>query len=134
MKKFTQEYKDFMFESLNDKVGNKLTEKYKSLKANILLLLDSSIKDTTELINVQNFINAYIENPEKSTLVDFVDDAQIFDFYLKTQSNIDELCNDTNFFDEIPKTKNIFSLYNYIIEGTKFAVLEAMKIMQKELF
>lgn len=134
MKKFTQEYKDFMFESLNDKVGNKLTQDYNSLKTNILLLLDNSIKDTTELINVQNFINSYIENPEKSTLIGLVDDADIFDFYLKTMADTDKLCNDKNYFDESPKSKNIFSLYDCVIKGTKFAVLEAMKIIQKELF
>jgi len=134
MEKFTEKYKDFMFESLQDQLKDKLTEKYVSLKRGILDLLDKSVKDNTKLVNVQNFINSYLKEPEKSNMIGFVQDSEIFDFYLKYQNNIDELCNDKNYFDEVPKSNNIFSLYKYIIEGTKFAVIETLKIMENELF
>jgi len=134
MEKFTEKYSDFMFESLQDKLKDKLSEKYISLKRGILDLLDNSVKDSDELVNVQNFISEYIKNPEKVVIVDFVEDGEVFQFYLKYQGNIDEVCNNNGYFEKVPKDNNIFSLYKYITEGTKFAVLQAMKIMEKELF
>ncbi|NPV12971.1 MAG: hypothetical protein HPY57_14490 [Ignavibacteria bacterium] len=134
MEKFTVKYKDFMFETLDNKFKDKITDKYKSLKRGILLLLDNSIENPDELVNVQNFISEYIEDPNSKILVGFVDDAEIFDFYLKYQSNVDEICVDKKYFDKIPVENNIFSLYNFITEGTKFAVLECLKILQTEIF
>ncbi|MCK9416539.1 hypothetical protein M0Q97_07780 [Candidatus Dojkabacteria bacterium] len=134
MKKFSIEYKNFLYESLDDKVKDKLSQDYISLKRGILILLENSIDDTQELVNVQNFISEYIENTKDSTLVGLVDDAEIFDFYLKYQGNIDEICADKNYFDLVPKNNNIFSLYNFIGHGTKFAVKECMKYIQTDLF
>lgn len=134
MEKFTNKYKDFMFESLDDKFKDKLSDKYLSLKRGILSLLDNSIDNTDELVNVQNFINNYIESPKNQTIVGLVDDAEIFDFYLKYQSNVDEICADKKYFDKSPTENNIFSLYNFVTAGTKFAVLECLKILQSELF
>lgn len=134
MEKFTQKYKEFMFESLQDQLKEKLTEKYVSLKRGILDLLDDSVEDNTELVKVQNLIHNYVNDPENSTITGFIDDADIFDFYLKYQSNIDEICNDKDYFSKTPTENNVFSLYKYVIEGTKFGVVEALKIMEKELF
>lgn len=134
MEKFSVKYKDFLYEDLNDKVGDKLEEQYKSLKRGILGLLENSIEDTTELVNVQNFINDFTNSNDKNTLIGFIDNADIFDFYLKFQANIDEVCNDKDYFSKSPKENNVFSLYDYIISGTKYAVNEVLQIMMKELF
>jgi len=133
MEKFTIKYKDFMFESLEDKFKEKLSD-YVSLKRGLLLLLDNSVENAEELVNVQNFINNYKEKPNDATLVGFVDDAEIFDFYIKYQGDIDEICSKTNFFDKTPKENNIFSLYAIIIEGTKYAVKECFTYLEKDMF
>jgi hypothetical protein len=134
MEKFTIKYKDFVYESLDDKFKDKITDKYTSLKRGILLLLDKSVENPDELVNVQNFINDYIKDNESQTLVGLVDDAEIFDFYLKYQNNIDEICTDKAYFDKSPKENNIASLYVFVTNGTKFAVLECLKLLQSELF
>jgi len=134
MDKFTEKYKEFMFESLNDKFKNKITDKYKSLKLGLLLMLDDSVDNSDELVNVQNFINDYVENPEGNTIVGLVDDAEIFNVYLKYQSNVDEICADKDYFGKVPKENNIVSLYNVVTHGTKYAVLECLKLLQNELF
>lgn len=134
MKKYSVEYKEFLYEDLNDKVSEKLGDKYKSLKDNILILLENTVEDTTELVNVQNFIDSYIKDADNNQMIGLIDDGDIFDFYLKCQSNIDELCNDKKFFDETPVSKNVFSLYGYVITGTMFAVKEALEIIQEEIF
>ena len=89
MEKFTVKFKDFMYESLQDKMKDKISEQYQSLKRGLLDLIEKSI-DNEELTSVQNFIKDYSD--EKATLIGFVDDNEIFDFYLKYQANIDEIC------------------------------------------
>lgn len=134
MDKFTKKYKDFMFESLQDQLKSKINEPFNSLKRGILDLLDNSVKNNIELVEVQNLIHSYIEDSEKTILNGLVDDNDVFDFYLKYQANIDEICNDNDYFDKAPKENNVFSLYKYIIDGTKFGVLECIKLMEIELF
>lgn len=134
MKKFTNEYADLLYEALEDKVKNQLSDNFLSLKSGILELLENTINDTSELVNVQNFINDYLNEPENKNLNNFIEDNDIFNFYLKYQVDVDEICSDNGFFEEPPRNKNIFSLYEYMIEGTKFAVQEGLKIIQKEVF
>ena len=134
MKKFTNEYSEMVNESLENKLDDKITEPYVSLKRGVIDLLDKSIEDTSELVNVQNFMNDYINEPEPGELQEFVEDSDIFNFYLKYQSDCDDICNDNNWFDESPKNKNIFSLYDNVLEGTKFAVVKCMEELEKEIF
>jgi len=131
MDKFTIKYENFLKEKLEEQFDDKLSENYKSLKRGILDLLDSSIDKPDEL---QIFINNYIENPENSSVIEFVENDDIFNFYLKFEANIDELCVDKEYFDKAPKENDIFSLYEFIIDGTKFAFLECLKLMNEELF
>ena len=134
MRKFTKEYSQLVYESLEDKIGNKITDEYSSLKRSTLELLEKSVENYEELINVQNFIHDYAENTEKEVLEGFIEDSDIFDFYLKNQTDIDELCAEKEFFDKTPKEREIFTLYDFVIKGTKFAVQETMKLLEKELF
>jgi hypothetical protein len=120
-------------ETLEQQLKDKLSEDYKSLKRGILDLLDKTLK-TDKLVDVQNFIDGYIKNPEKTTIEGFVDDADIFDFYLKYQNNIDEACTNNKYFENAPMKNNMYSLYDIVIDGSRFAVLQCMKIMKNELF
>ncbi len=132
MKKYSEKYN--IRESLDDKYKDKVTGDYESLKIGILNLLDKSVENSDDLVNIQNFMNEYRDNPENATLVGLVDDAEIFDFYMKYQSNVDEMCESKNYFDKSPKENNVFSLYAFIINGTKFAVQETMKDLENDLF
>jgi hypothetical protein len=127
MKKFTIEYKELIRENLEDIFSEKITEPYLSLKRGTIDLLDKSIDDVSNKNQVESFIKEYINNPEIGKLDEFVEDGDIFNFYLKYQSDIDDICNNNNWFDESPKSKNIFSLYSLILEGTRFGVIECMK-------
>jgi hypothetical protein len=134
MEKFSNNYKGLLYESLQDKVSNKLSTEYSSLKRGVLDLIEKTIENYNDLINIQNFINDYTENVQSVVLEEFVEDMQIFDFYIKYQVDIDYLCEKLNYFNEPPKNKNINSLYSFVIEGTKFSVIEIMKILEKEIF
>ena len=134
MKKFSEKYRDFLYENLDDKFKDKLDENYISLKRGVLLLLEDSIDNTEELVNVQNYIDKSIEDLDSNPLVSFIEDGEIFDFYMKYQADIDELCNNNSWFTKTASEENIFSLYQYIISGAKFAVKQCLKILKKELF
>ena len=137
MEKFTILNKEFMYESLQDKLKDKLSEKYISLKRILLDVLEKNLKEETdELIKVQNLISSYTKDPEKNNLIGLVDDKDIYDIFLKClgKNDIDDICKNNNYFDKSPTERNILSLYGYVIDGTKFAILEVLKIMEKELF
>lgn len=134
MKKFSDQYAYLLYEALEDKVADKISTDYLSLKKGILDLIENSLDSTEELVAVQNFIHDYIEAPTNGTLIDFVEDNDIFDFYLKFQADVDQVCNNNGFFEKTPQENNLFGLYDIMIEGTRFAVLQIMKILEKEIF
>jgi len=133
MEKYSIKYKDFLHENLEDKFSDKISEQYSSLKKGILSLVEDSVK-TDELIDIQNYIDKSSVDIDSSNLIGFVDDSDIFDFYFKYQVDIDELCNNNSWFNKTASEENIFSLYNYVIFGSKFAVMQCLKILKKELF
>jgi hypothetical protein len=134
MRKFSEKFPEFMYESLEDKFKEKISGDYESLKRGILILLDNSIKNSDNLINVQNFINDYIENDNNATIVGLIDDAEIFEFWNKYKEQIDEICSDKKYFDKPPIENNIFSVYAFLINATKFAVKKIMKKLESDLF
>lgn len=128
-------YYTFLNEDLSNELSQKLSDDYLSLKKGILDIIEKSIDNPEELINVQNFIHNYINEETEETLSDFVEDAEIYDFYLKYQVDIDDLLQEEiDFFNNVPKDEGIYSLYDYVIFGTKEAVKEAMKKIYEEVF
>ena len=124
------------FSKLNEDISSfeeKITGKYKSLKRGIIELIDGVI-NSSELVNYQNFMNKYLDGSNSEEIEGFIEDNDIFDFYLKYKGDIDELLLDEDFFDETPRSNDVYSLYDYIIVGTKFATVECMKIVQDEIF
>ena len=134
MEKYSDKYKDFLHENLEDKFGDKIGEDYNSLKRGVLLLIEDSVENTDELVDVQNFINKASEDLENNPLIGFVDDGDIFDFYLKYQAEIDEICNNNGWYNKTGTEENVFSLYGYVINGSKFGIQQCLKILEKELF
>jgi hypothetical protein len=125
----------FLNESLYDEVSSKVTEKYKSLKRGILDLIDKTVQNSQDLTEVAKLMNDYIdETAEAVVLTEFVEDIEIYDFYLKFQDDIDEILEDKAYFDKSPKERNISSLYDYVIKGTKRAVKYGMEILKEEIF
>ena len=88
------------------------------------------ISETTGSENeetIKGFIKVYIKNPEEKEIIGLINDSDVYDFYLKYMSDIDEVLNIVNFYDEAPNSLEIYSLYDYIVEGSKVAVLELLK-------
>lgn len=110
---------------LENKIGNNFV----SLKRGILDLIDKKFNgDETK---VQNFMNTYVDPNSDEILEGLIEDADIFDFYLKMQSDVDQILLDNNYYDDPPEVE---SLYDYVIDGTFDAVVYCMEEMLKEMF
>lgn len=110
MKKFTLYLKEAEQVQIDTDFKNELMEMIKKS-------LNSSDEKT-----VEGFIEAYKKDKEKNQIEGLINAADIYDFYLKHDEDIDEILTKNNFYDKAPKDLNVFSLYDYIIAGTKEAV------------
>lgn len=127
------------FSKLNEDITSfedKISGEYKSLKRGVLDLIGGTI-NSSELSNYKNFIDEYISSgykKENEVISEFVEDNDIFNFYLKYKGDIDELLTDKEFFDQPGKDNDIFSLYDYVIVGTKLAVYNCVETIQNDMF
>ena len=129
MKKFS-----LLNEKLSDDIKKNLSDEFKSLKEAVLELIQDSVVDT-KLITIQNFLSDYLSvQNEVGKLKGFTENIEIYDFYLKFQIDIDEVLNSVDFFKESPENNNVFSLYDYTIEGCKEAVKIIIEKLQIEIF
>lgn len=123
-----------MLEKVSD-LKEKIGKEYKELKNGTIDLLVKSVNKKSE---VKTFVLNYIKNPDNGTLIGFIDDDDIFEFYLKYKEDIDNLCKEAGFVDYIKdnyNTKEDFSsLYDIMVGGTKFAMVEVMTLLKDELF
>lgn len=92
-----------------------------SLKDDIMDMIKQSL-NTSDSKTVEDFILAFKTEPDKNQIEGLINDADIYDFYLKYQDDIDKILSDGDFYKKSPSELNIYSLYSYIIIGTKEAV------------
>lgn len=103
------------------------SNKYTELKDGIKSMIEKTIdKNGGEF---KSFVDKFIKTPEDVKIEGFINDSDIYEFYLKYRNDVDELLNDIKYFDEVPSESNTFGLYDYIINGTEKAVVEAVKML-----
>jgi len=102
---------------------NKYTELKEEVKSMIEKTIDKSGGD------FESFKDKFVKSPEDTKIEGFINDSDIYEFYLKFRNDIDELLNNVKYFDEVPSESNTFGLYDYIISGTERAVIEAVKTL-----
>ena len=74
-----------------------------------------------DIISAYNFLNiTYYYEILKSKFIDRTD-------FIAELSNI-------NYMSKSPKENNVYSLYDVVIDGTKYSILEALKMIKKDLF
>jgi hypothetical protein len=81
---------------------------------------------------MENFLTSFLKNPEDVKVDGFINDSDIYEFYLKWRNDIDEILSDINFFDELPTENNAFGLYEYVIKGTERAFEEVVRMMSQK--
>jgi len=121
---------------LEEEVG----ESFPELKMDLLDLINLTLEETSDIKNpkkedLNDFFTDYMTAGKDSEMIDqLVEDNDIFNFYLKHQSDFDELLNDIGYMEKSPQENNVFSLYDVIIDGTKQGIWNLIEIMQSDLF
>ena len=101
--------------------------KYTELKEEVKSMIEKTIEKSGG--EFKSFVDKFVKSPEDTKIEGFINDSDIYEFYLKFRNDIDELLNNVKYFDEVPSESNTFGLYDYIISGTERAVIEAVKTL-----
>lgn len=101
--------------------------KYTELKDGIKLMIEKTIDKSGG--EFKSFVDKFIKSPDDVKIEGLINDSDIYEFYLKYRNDIDELLNDIKYFNEVPSESNTFGLYDYIINGTEKAIVEAVKML-----
>lgn len=111
-------------ENIEEKVldPNTFSELVNGIKKLISETIDSNNEET-----IKGFIKVYVKNPEEKEIIGLINDADVYEFYLKYMSDIDEILTFSNFYSEKPDSLEVYSLYDYLVKGTKVAVLELLR-------
>ena len=121
-----KKYYQFIKEA--DETVNKTdSSKFTEVKDEIKSMIEKTIEKSGG--EFDSFVESFKKNPEDVKVEGFINDSDIYDFYLKWRNDIDEKLNDIKYFDEVPSESNTFGLYDYIISGTERAVIEAVKLI-----
>ncbi len=104
-------------------------DRFQELKEEIERLIEKSVGTESRKL-IADFIEEYNRSPEDTVIEGLINDSDIYDFYLMWRNDIDDVLSAINFFDEIPSEEKVYSLYDYIIVGTKRAVREVISLME----
>ena len=104
------------------------SSKYTEVIEEVKSMIDKTIEESGG--ESKSFIKSYTKNPKDVKVRGFINDADIYDFYLKWRNDIDEILNSLKCFDEMPTKNNAFGLYEYVIKGTEKAFLEIVKMIK----
>ena len=103
------------------------SSKYTELSSEVKSMIEKTIENSGG--EFESFTDKFVKSPEDVKIEGFINDSDIYEFYLKFRNDIDELLNDIKYFDEVPSESNTFGLYDYIINGTEKAVIEVVKTL-----
>ena len=125
-------YNQFITEALKDDFSASLDNKYKDVKEELIDMIEKSIKsDDKEVFN--KFIDSYVKSPDDSSIEGLINDADVYDFYLKYRNDIDEVLNGIKYFDDTPSEDNVYGVYEYTIKATKKAISEFIRLIKDEV-
>lgn len=127
--KYIKSYK--LFESFKEDLVDSLSEDNRELKSDVLELIENTIQtDSKEAL--KEFIESYLKDSSK--IEGFINDADIYDFYLKYSDSIDAILESIDYFSRVPKEDNIFGVYQYVIESTKQSMIKILKEIRFDIF
>jgi len=96
---------------------------YDDVKSEIREFIEKSLKTSDEK-TFDDFVEAYKKNPNETQIEGLINDADVYEFYLKYRNVIDEKLSEIKFYEEKPSEMDCFSLYDFLVKGTKKAITE----------
>jgi hexokinase len=115
-----KKYIEFIKEA--DETFENDTSKFTEVKDEIKSMIEKTIEKSGG--EFSSFVDSFKKNPEDVKVEGFINDSDIYDFYLKWRNDIDEKLNDIKYFDQVPSKNNSFGLYEYVIKATEKAFKE----------
>ena len=106
------------------------SSKFTEIKDEVKSMIEKTIEKSGG--EMDSFVESYIKKPEDVKVDNFINDSDIYEFYLKWRNDIDEILSNLNFFDEVPTEHNAFGLYEYVIKGTEKAFFEVVKMLSQK--
>jgi hypothetical protein len=103
--------------------------KYPEVMEEVQKMIENTIQKSGGELNT--FIESFEKNSEDVKVEGFINDSDVYDFYLKFRNDVDEILNNIKFYDESPTEVNAFGLYEYVIKGTERAFMEVVKMINK---
>ena len=96
---------------------------YKDVVSELKEMIEKSLK-TSDSNTQEDFIKAYLRDPEKNQIEGLINDSDVYEFYLKYRNEIDQKLSEIKFYEDKPSEMDSFSLYDYLVKGTKKAIKE----------
>ena len=129
IKKYTQFVNEADDANIDETPGVKSLDsnKFNELKEEVKKMIEDTISKSGG--EFKSFIESFEKNPEDVKVEGFINDADIYEFYLKFRNDIDELLNGVKFYDQSPTEVNAYGLYEYTIKGTEKAFMEVVKML-----
>ena len=103
------------------------SSKFEDVKDEVTSMIEKTIEQSGG--EFSSFVDSFIKNPEDVKIEGFINDSDVYEFYLKWRNDIDEILNDIKFFGETPTEINAFGLYEYVIKGTENSMNEIVKML-----
>lgn len=104
------------------------SSKYTEIVSFVKEMVENTIESSGG--ELEYFIESFIKNPEDVKVEGFINDSDIYEFYLKWRNDIDEILNNIGFYDRKPVDENAFGLYEFLIKGTEKAFSEVIKMIK----
>ena len=101
--------------------------KYEEVSSAVKTMIEKTIEKSGG--EFSSFVDSLLKNPEDVKIEGFINDSDIYEFYLKWRNDIDEILNNVKFFGQVPTEINAFGLYEYVIKGTERAMNEVVKML-----
>jgi len=89
-------------------------------------MIEKSLKTSDEKTR-EDFISAYLRDSEKNQIEGLINDSDVYEFYLKYRNEIDQRLSELKFYEEKPSDMDSFSLYDYLVKGTKRAIKDFLE-------
>jgi hypothetical protein len=109
---------------------------FDGIKDSIRGMIEETLKKSGGT-DIKTFASKYVQDNENTSknssgvsIEGLINDDQIYDFWLEFDNEIDELLNQIGFFNESPAENNALGTYKYIIEATKKAILEIVRLLK----
>ena len=133
MKKIKNFKKFSILEQIEELESQSQTEnvnRYDEVKEELKEMIEKSLNSTDESV-YKEFLRSYKKSPEDNQIEGLINDSDIYEFYLKWRNDVNDILLDINFFEDIPSEMAVYSLYDYIIVGTKRSIEEIIDMLEE---